>query len=401
MAAANTHASYGSVAKSFHWLTALLILSLIPMGWIANEMPYDTAEQLAQKAFLFSMHKTFGVLVFFVALARIVWAIVQPKPGALNADAKLEHWAAETVHYLLYGSLVLVPLTGWIHHAATTGFAPIQWPFGQSLPLVPKSETVADVFAGLHIVFIRVMILSMLLHILGAFKHLIIDRDQTLQRMWFGKNRAPSPGAHTSQAAPIVSALSAWVVALGIGAGTGIYANHSGAPVKAEELVAVASDWVVQDGSINIETQQFGNKVNGTFADWTAAIQFDPDVVQGKAGEVDVTISIPSLTLGSVTEQALGADYFDAEAHATAVYKADIVTIPDGYAAQGDLTLRGVSLPVEFPFDLRVDEDGTATMNGTLTLNRMDYSIGQNMADESSLGFSVAVILRVVARQAE
>lgn len=398
MPAANSHSSYGTVAKSFHWLTALLILSLIPMGWIANEMPYDTSEQLAQKAFLFSMHKTLGVLVFFVALARIIWAMTQPKPGALNADAKVEHWAAETVHYLLYGSLVLVPLSGWIHHAATTGFAPIQWPFGQDLPMVPKSETVADIFAGLHIVMVRVMILSMLLHILGAFKHLIVDRDQTLQRMWFGANRAPSPDAHKGQVVPVISALAAWVAALGIGAGTGMYASHSAAHVEAEELATVASDWVVQEGSIDIETQQFGSQVSGTFADWTAAIKFDPKVVQGKAGEVEVTISIGSLTLGSVTDQALGADYFDASTHPTAVYTADIVTIPDGYAAQGKLTLRGVTLPIEFPFDLRI-EDGVATMNGAVDLNRLDFEIGQNMADESSLGFNVLVNLQVVAAQ--
>jgi len=30
-----------------------------------------------------------------------------------------EALAAETVHWLLYGALVLVPLSGWIHHAAT------------------------------------------------------------------------------------------------------------------------------------------------------------------------------------------------------------------------------------------------------------------------------------------
>lgn len=400
MSATNTQSSYGSVTKTFHWLTALLILSLIPMGWYANQLPYDTAEQLAQKAFLFSMHKTFGVLVFFVALARILWALSQPKPGALNSDARLEHWAAETVHYLLYGSLVLVPLTGWIHHAATTGFAPIQWPFGQSLPFVPKSETLAAVFAGLHIVMVRLLILSLFLHIGGAFKHLIIDRDQTLQRMWFGKNTAPKSQGHSGNAVPILSAVAAWIVALGIGSATGMYASHASDHVEAQDLEAVASDWVVQEGDISIETQQFGNTVNGTFADWTAAIQFDPEVLQGKAGEVDVTIAIGSLTLGSVTDQALAPDYFDAGAHPTAIYQGDIVTIPDGYAAQGTLTLRGVTIPVEFPFDLRI-EDGVATMNGTVTLNRMDFAIGRNMADESSLGYSVGVNLRVVASRGD
>ena len=32
MALANTAASYGTVTKTFHWLTALLILTAIPLG---------------------------------------------------------------------------------------------------------------------------------------------------------------------------------------------------------------------------------------------------------------------------------------------------------------------------------------------------------------------------------
>ncbi|MDP4990023.1 MAG: cytochrome b/b6 domain-containing protein, partial [Marivita lacus] len=123
MPVANTTAQYGAVAKTFHWLTALGILAVIPLGIIANDLPYDTAEQLADKAWLFSLHKTIGVTLFFVALARILWALSQPKPAPLHPDRKTETLLAEIVHWLLYGSLVLVPLSGWIHHAATEGFA--------------------------------------------------------------------------------------------------------------------------------------------------------------------------------------------------------------------------------------------------------------------------------------
>ena len=168
MPATNSPTAYGEVSKVFHWVTALLILTLIPLGMVAEELPYDTGEALALKAQVFSVHKTLGVLVFFVALARILWALTQPRPGLLHSDKKAEAFLATLVHWLLYLSIVLVPLSGWLHHAATDGFAPIWWPFGQSLPFVPKSETVAHVFGAWHGVLTKVLIGSLILHVLGA-----------------------------------------------------------------------------------------------------------------------------------------------------------------------------------------------------------------------------------------
>lgn len=395
----NTADRFGSVSKTFHWLTALLILTLMPLGLIANEMPYDNSEQLADKAWMFSLHKTLGIAAFFVALARISWALSQPKPGLLHPDRKLESLAAETVHWLLYGSLVLVPLSGWIHHAATTGFAPIWWPLGQNLPLVPKSEMLAATFAGAHWVLTKVLGLSILLHIAGALKHHVVDKDATLRRMWFGGAVVPkTPGKH-KHAAPIAAALALWALALSGGAALGVYAPH-GDTVQAAALADVQSDWQVQDGTLTITVTQLGSEVTGSFEDWTAAISFDETIKNGVAGTVDVTVSIGSLTLGSVTDQAMGPDYFNVNDFPTAQFVGDIITVVDGYAVDGTLSMKGMTLPATLPFGLSLDGD-TATASGGLALNRIDYGIGENMADESTLMFNVDVDFSLTATRAE
>ena len=101
MTANNTPNTYGTITKIFHWLTALLILTIIPLGVIANRLPFDTNEQLTFKAQLFSYHKTLGVIIFAVALVRILWALTQTKPGSLHAGRKGEKRLAEIVHWLL------------------------------------------------------------------------------------------------------------------------------------------------------------------------------------------------------------------------------------------------------------------------------------------------------------
>ncbi|KIC49118.1 cytochrome b/b6 domain-containing protein [Tateyamaria sp. ANG-S1] len=405
MALANTADRYGSLTKTFHWLTALLIITLIPLGVVANNMAYDiktgaeTSDAfVAQTAWLFSLHKTMGVAVFFVALARIAWALSQPKPGLMHPDRKVESLAAETVHWLLYGSLVVVPLSGWIHHAAAVGFAPIWWPFGQNLPLVPKSEALAGAMAGAHWVLTKVLAAALILHIAGALKHHIIDKDATLKRMWFGPSDVPTTAHGHKHAAPVTAALALWALALSGGAALGVYAPHSDV-VSAAELEVVQSDWQVQDGTLAITVTQLGSEVEGQFADWTAAISFDETVENGTAGTVEVTVSIGSLTLGSVMDQAMGPDFFNAQEFPTATYVADIVPVVDGYEAQGTLTIKGQSMPVTLPFGLSIDGD-TASMAGGLTLNRLDFNVGETMADESSLAFAVGVDVDLTATRA-
>ena len=393
MSVSNTARSYGTVTKTFHWLTAGLILAISPLGIIAERLPYATDAELALKAQLFSVHKTLGVILFAVALARILWALSQTKPGDLNPQHKLQSALAAMVHWTLYISLVAVPLTGWVHHAATSGFAPILLPIGQDLPLVPKSAALADIMASLHWLFANIMIVAILLHVAGALKHHLIDKDATLRRMWFGKADAPLMPAHQGSLAAPVSAALVFALATGGAAAAGLFSAEQAQ--TRPTLAAVASDWTVTAGTIGISVTQLGSPVAGSFTDWTAAISFDP-AATGIAGEVTTTISIASLTLGSVTSQAMGADFFDSATYPTATFTGTILQDDAGYSADGMLTIKGASLPVSFPFDLTIAGD-TAEMSGTLTLDRRDFGIGASMADESSLGFAVDVTLAVSA----
>lgn len=389
----NSTTTYGSVAKSFHWLIAALILTMIPLGIVANGM----ADADPLKPTLFSIHKTMGVFIFFVALARIAWAVMQPKPGALHADRKAETFLAGLVHWLLYASLILVPLSGWVHHAATTGFAPIWWPFGQGLPFVPVDETLAHTAGSLHIIFERVLVVSILLHFAGALKHHFIDKDDTLRRMLPGHTEPGTPPepAH-SNAAPLV-AVGVYAAAIGIGASLGLFTHEK---IEGVELAEAQGEWVVQDGTLGITVRQLGNDVEGSFAEWTAAINFDETPNgDGKYGDVEVTISIPSLTLGSVTQQAMGADFFDAQNHNTATYRADIFAQDQGYVARGMLTIRATEAPVFLPFTLQIDGD-TAVMEGQTRVNRTNFRIGNGtQPTEGSLAYDVVISVNLTAKR--
>lgn len=218
----NTSTAYGSLSKFLHWLTVLLICAVIPLGVAANGLAEQirdpatvaTAEDLARAFRLFSWHKTVGVAVFFVGVSRLAWTLAQPKPAPMYPDRHVETLAARTVHVLLLGSLVLVPLAGWISHAALPGFAPILWPLGQSLPFVTADEHLSRLFARLHRSLEILMVLALALHVAGALRHHFVDRDGTLRRMLPGDADLSAPMAPDKSMLPLVIAGAVWAAVI-------------------------------------------------------------------------------------------------------------------------------------------------------------------------------------------
>lgn len=393
MTLSNSARHYGAVARSLHWLTALLILASIGLGLYADSLPTDGAEALAAKVQAFSIHKTLGIAAFGAAVLRILWALTQPRPAPIHPDRRAETFAADLVHWALYAAMILMPLSGWVHHAAVEGFAPILWPFGQGLPFVPKSETVAEAAGSLHWLMSKLLIASVALHVAGALKHALIDRDGTLSRMLTGRP--------AGQAAPhgIAPALLALAVVAGVTTFALLPRGEAPATETAPAPTPVAGgNWQVTTGTIAFTVKQMGADVQGSLPDWRAEITFDETATNGSHGRVRVEIDPTTLTLGSVTDQARGPEFFDVATHKTALFEAEILPATTGYEAKGTLTLRGQSQPVTLPFTLTI-AGNTATMQGSTTLDRRAFGMGAGYADESSVGFPVQVSVSLTAER--
>lgn len=403
MSLVDSDAQYGGITKTLHWLTALLILTAIPLGIVASGLSTDilapgseaNEEDISQARLLFSIHKTVGVTIFFVALIRIIWAVAQTRPRPLSTHNRTSIFLAKTVHWLLYGSLLLVPLSGWSLHSAAPGFAQILWPFGQSLPFVPTSTRFAEMFAGLHVVLERVLVLAIFLHVIASLKHHFIDRDHTLRRMLPGDHQTQSLSPKLSPVLPFFAALAVWGVALTVGAALGAYGSSQTSPLPT--LEQTQSEWLVTEGTLGISVTQLGNSVDGHFSEWTASISFDPIKETGPAGNVKVTVATGSLSLGLISDQAKGSDYLDTDGFPTATFTGQIEKTDTGYTATGPLTLRDATVPIVLVFDLTLVND-TAQMTGSVALDRRNYGVGQSVEDENSLGFVVDVKVSLTAQ---
>lgn len=404
MLANSTH-TYGLVAQALHWAIAVLILTLIPLGTYMHDLPAGTAAEAAAKSWFYSLHKTLGVTVLFLAIARIGWTITQPHPKPLNADRPMENLAAQAVHWTLYGAIIVMPISGWLHHSALDGFAPIWWPLPQDLPLVPKDNQLATMFGAVHFFAAILLGLSLALHIAGAMKHLFIDRDQTMARMIpFRRVDLPNELADPPRGRlPIVLVGLAYVAVVTAAV---LYSALSSSNDRAASNVADAADatatqWVVdmQKSRLEIQFIQNGSPASGHFERWRADIEFDPEDVA--AARANVEIDAASLDIGVVSEQARSADFLNTEQHPVATFVADrfVDTGSGNYEAHGQLTIVGQSTPIVLPFALRI-ESGRAFVEGRVSIERLAFGIGrQGFATDQMIGFNVDIVVAIEAEK--
>ncbi|RQP05152.1 MAG: cytochrome B [Paracoccus sp. BP8] len=401
MKASNTARAYGWVARMFHWTVAVLILAAIAIGLYADNLPEGGETQLQAIFTAYSVHKTVGMAALALAALRLLWTLTQPKPRPLHPERRLESFGAEVVHWAMWIGMVVMPLSGWLlHSAAPGGFARILWPFGQRLPFVPEDAALSGRFAAFHEFGWWLLAGLILLHVAGALKHAIIDRDGTMRRMAGNPERAPEPPAAQPGLLPhVLAALAGLAVWVGIAFIPADTPEAQEMPATASAPAAAAgSGWAVEQGALEIEVMQAGNAVTGQFGQWQADIAYDPE---SRIGRVTVDVDIASLTLGAVSDAAKGPDFLNAAAHPAARFEAEILPpAAEGqpHVAHGRLTIAGQTVEADLPFELTLQGD-VAQAQGQMRVDRRDFGIGAGYADESTVGFGVEIGFELSARR--
>ncbi len=283
MGTRNTGNSYGFVARVLHWMTALVILAAFPLGFLANGQDLSTDTGIETAFLLFSLHKTTGILAFTLGVARLFWTLSQPRPAPIHPDRAVENFVAVTTHWTLTIALIAVPSAGWLSHAATADLAPIWWPFGQSLPFVPKDAALSEGFAATHRLFTKVLLAAVALHIVGALKHLAVDRDGVFARMWQGT--ASGPLHEISRIYPALAAVFIWVIALAVGIILGL--------AQATQLAADTQEWPLAEAELIFVDGK--GELLGTATAFAFFLAIDPDSRGAEKGTLDLTVPLEAV----------------------------------------------------------------------------------------------------------
>jgi len=150
---------------------------------------------------------------------------------------------------------------------------------------------------------------------------------------------------------------------------------------------------------------QAGAANHGHFTRFPVSFDFDPEELA--SAHLDVTVELASLDTGDEErdDTLKGSELFAVKQYPQAHYSAtQFSKTAGGYAAHGKLTLRGVTRDLDVPFSFRTATEQGArvgTMDGKLTLRRLDYGVGQGdwqATDQVGNEVGIHFALHLVAR---
>jgi cytochrome b561 len=159
-----------------HWLIALVIIAMLGVGLCMVGLP----KGLPFKATLINFHKSLGMTVFLLVLIRILVRMAVGRP-VLPPMRAWQRAAASITQVLLYVGMIVMPLSGFLG-SSFNSYGTRFW--GIALPKWGWDDKgLRSLFFGIHEVCAWVMIALIALHVAGALKHQLIDRDGLLARM--------------------------------------------------------------------------------------------------------------------------------------------------------------------------------------------------------------------------
>lgn len=165
-----------------HWLVGIGIIGLMATGIYMEENEVYA---------LYPLHKSIGVLIILPVLWRIVWRKKNGWPKPVRDYSNIEQRLSKIVHWALIIGTALMPISGMMMSVAGghgLDFFGLELVVRNADPANPQevialNPTAAQIGHILHGLGGKIILAAIALHLVGALKHHVFDKDRTLKRM--------------------------------------------------------------------------------------------------------------------------------------------------------------------------------------------------------------------------
>lgn len=175
---------YPAGMVAIHWVTAALLLAALALAWSIPEGP-------GQGGTLLMLHKSIGLAVLALAVARLALRNASRLPPEDAGVARVEALAARVTHVALYAILFAMPISGYLAESAL-GHATSVFGLFELPPLTPRSDALHGLVWPIHDIGQLAIYLAVGAHALAALFHLFVRRDGVMARMLPGVSLQPA-----------------------------------------------------------------------------------------------------------------------------------------------------------------------------------------------------------------
>lgn len=169
----NLSEKYSKGTIIIHWLSFVLIMALIPIGFIMSNM-----ENGETKLVLLRVHIMVGILVFLLTLIRVWFFFKHKRPSKLQTGSRIHDKLIVWLENSFYFILILLSTSG-ITTAVFGKFAEAVQKGDASL--LAQTVEVPPMMAHKALAFILIILL--IAHVGGVINHLVKTGENTIKRI--------------------------------------------------------------------------------------------------------------------------------------------------------------------------------------------------------------------------
>jgi superoxide oxidase len=162
----SNNATYGSVAKFFHWTYFLMLTGVYILAY----------------THVIKWHIPLAILTTGMLVSRLSWRVFDKKPEPPLTIPHYQSVLAQLTHKFLYLAVLIMPISGVL--MSNSGGYKVSFLDWFTFPmLIEKNMELKPLFKTFHIYFGYTVLGIIGLHILAAFYHHFFRKDNVLKRM--------------------------------------------------------------------------------------------------------------------------------------------------------------------------------------------------------------------------
>ena len=170
----NTLTEYGLISKLLHWVSALLLIIQIPLGFYLVDLDFGP-----DRLSIENIHIVIGLSIFYLVILRLIIKIINPTPKLEPSIFKGQRILALLNHVLLYVTILSITISG-IFKKLFNGETLII--FFKKIKINDNFEQ-AELFYEIHVLSNYLMIGLIALHISAVIIHKFFFNENLLKKI--------------------------------------------------------------------------------------------------------------------------------------------------------------------------------------------------------------------------